>query len=188
MEVEPFLIMAVGVDNIFIIVQRYQRLSDKATEPGDLSEKVSLICSEAAPSMLLTALCECMCFGFGALSTMPAVQTFSLYAALAIFFNFFLQLTLFLAVFVWDAKRQEAGALEMCCCVRMPTDMLSSESYMYRLFKCYYAPVLLGRDSVRYGTVCDQLNTPYSSRSHVHSLDVSIHQLACLFRDGCQSN
>ena len=31
MEVEPFLIMAVGVDNIFIIVQRYQRLSDKAS-------------------------------------------------------------------------------------------------------------------------------------------------------------
>jgi len=38
---------------------------------------------------------------------MPAVQMFSLYAAVAILLNFLLQITFFLSVFVWDIKRQE---------------------------------------------------------------------------------
>jgi Niemann-Pick C1 protein len=43
---------------------------------------------------------------------MPAVQMFSLYAAVAILLNFMLQVTFFLAVFIWDIQRQEVEKLE----------------------------------------------------------------------------
>ncbi|KAI1724282.1 patched family domain-containing protein [Ditylenchus destructor] len=150
LEVEPFLVLAVGVDNIFIFVQAYQRLSDQVDKP--LQERISLICSEVMPSMLLSSLSECLCFLIGGMSEMPAVQAFSLYASLAIFLNFFLQVTVFLAVFVWDIRRQEEGRLEMCCCVQMRFETQNPESYMYKLFKKYYAPTLL-RSSVRSSVV-----------------------------------
>jgi Niemann-Pick C1 protein len=51
-------------------------------------------------------------FKKGALSSMPAVQMFSLYAAVAILLNFMLQVTFFLAVFIWDIQRQEVEKLE----------------------------------------------------------------------------
>uniref|UniRef100_A0A915EUI0 SSD domain-containing protein n=1 Tax=Ditylenchus dipsaci TaxID=166011 RepID=A0A915EUI0_9BILA len=140
-EVQPFLVLAVGVDNIFIFVQSYQRLVDQIDRP--LSERVALITSEVMPSMLLSSLSECLCFLIGALSDMPAVQAFSLYASMAIFLNFFLQMTLFLSVFVWDIRRQEEGRLELCCCIRMRFEVQSPESYMYKLVKKYYAPNLL---------------------------------------------
>jgi hypothetical protein len=48
--------------------------------------------------MLLSACCETVAFSLGALSSMPAVKNFSLYAALAVFINFLLQCTAFLSV------------------------------------------------------------------------------------------
>ncbi len=42
---------------------------------------------------------------------MPAVKIFSLYAGMAVFFDFLLQITCFVAVMALDAKRQEVRYL-----------------------------------------------------------------------------
>lgn len=57
--------------------------------------------------MLLCSLTEAVVFFLGAISDMPAVQQFALCAALAIAFDFLLQITVFVAVLTLDAKRQE---------------------------------------------------------------------------------
>ncbi len=50
-EVIPFLVLAVGVDNIFIMVQTYQRSS---RHPGETkAEHIGRVVGEVAPSMLL---------------------------------------------------------------------------------------------------------------------------------------
>ncbi|KAH7727935.1 vacuolar membrane protein [Aphelenchoides avenae] len=141
LEVLPFLVLAVGVDNIFIFVQAYQRRNDESIRP--LEDRIAHICGEVVPSMLLTSLSECVCFFLGAMSTMPAVRTFSLYAGLAILFNFLLQITCFLALFIKDIERQESGHLEFCCCMQLPVEKANPESYMYLLFNKFYAPNLL---------------------------------------------
>ena len=43
----------------------------------------------------------------GALSTMPAVRTFSLFAGLAVFIDFLLQISCFVSLLGLDARRQE---------------------------------------------------------------------------------
>ena len=64
-EVVPFLVLAVGVDNIFILVQAYQRQNLNANE--DVPDKVGRVLGEVAPSMLLTSLSESVAFALGEL-------------------------------------------------------------------------------------------------------------------------
>ena len=55
-EIIPFLVLAVGVDNIFILVQTYQRDQRKPSET--LQEHVGRVVGEVAPSMLLSSSSE----------------------------------------------------------------------------------------------------------------------------------
>lgn len=47
----------------------------------------------------------------GALTRMPAVQTFALTSGLAIILDFLLQMTAFVALLSLDSKRQEVGSV-----------------------------------------------------------------------------
>ncbi|GFR76672.1 niemann-Pick C1 protein, partial [Elysia marginata] len=104
-EVVPFLVLAVGVDNIFILVQTYQR--EMVKEGETLEDLIGRVVGHVGPSMLLTSLSESLAFFLGALTSMPAVRVFSLYAAMAVLFNFLLQITVFVSLLTLDAKRQE---------------------------------------------------------------------------------
>uniref|UniRef100_A0AC35UI19 SSD domain-containing protein n=1 Tax=Rhabditophanes sp. KR3021 TaxID=114890 RepID=A0AC35UI19_9BILA len=142
LEVQPFLVLAVGVDNIFLFVQTYQRLTpEQLTEP--LEVRIAKISKEIIPSMILSSLSEVFCFSFGALSKMPAVKVFSLYAALALFFDFFLQITCFLSLFVIDLKREISGIPEIFCCIKIESEPPKAEGFLHKFFTKYYSKFLL---------------------------------------------
>ncbi|PNJ81073.1 NPC1 isoform 4, partial [Pongo abelii] len=143
-EVIPFLVLAVGVDNIFILVQAYQR--DERLQGETLDQQLGRVLGEVAPSMFLSSFSETVAFFLGALSMMPAVHTFSLFAGLAVFIDFLLQITCFVSLLGLDIKRQEKNRLDIFCCVRGAEDGTSvqaSESYLFRFFKNSYSPLLL---------------------------------------------
>ncbi|KAG8516795.1 NPC intracellular cholesterol transporter 1, partial [Galemys pyrenaicus] len=143
-EVIPFLVLAVGVDNIFILVQTYQR--DERLQGETLDQQLGRVLGEVAPSMFLSSFSETVAFFLGALSTMPAVHTFSLFAGMAVFIDFLLQITCFVSLLGLDIKRQEKNQLDILCCVKGPEDDTSvqaSESYLFQFFKYFYSPFLL---------------------------------------------
>ncbi|XP_040394231.1 NPC1-like intracellular cholesterol transporter 1 [Cygnus olor] len=114
LEVVPFLVLAVGADNIFIFVQEYQQSQREAGETRE--QHIGRVLAQVAPSMLLCSLSEVICFLLGALSSMPAVRTFALTASVAIAFDFLLQMSGFVALLALDARRQEAARFDICCC------------------------------------------------------------------------
>lgn len=59
----PFLVLAVGVDNIFILVQHYQRNPRHNDET--IPEHMGRILAAIGPSMLLTSMSEFFCFLIG---------------------------------------------------------------------------------------------------------------------------
>ncbi|XP_072296982.1 NPC intracellular cholesterol transporter 1 [Eucyclogobius newberryi] len=141
-EVIPFLVLAVGVDNIFIIVQTYQR--DERLPQEELHQQIGRILGDVAPSMFLSSFSETVAFLLGALSNMPAVRTFSLFAGLAVFIDFLLQISCFVSLLGLDAKRQEGNRLDMCCCVKLPEGQeTKTEGCLFRFFKKVYAPFVL---------------------------------------------
>ena len=64
-QVIPFLVLAVGVDNIYILVQTYQREPRRPDESH--AEHIGRIVGEVAPSMLLSSVSESCCFFLGLL-------------------------------------------------------------------------------------------------------------------------
>ncbi|XP_013101655.2 NPC intracellular cholesterol transporter 1 isoform X3 [Stomoxys calcitrans] len=142
-EVIPFLVLAVGVDNIFILVQTYQRDSRRADETHE--EHIGRILGRVGPSMLLTSISESCCFFLGGLSDMPAVKAFALYAGMALLFDFLLQITCFVSLLTLDTKRQAENRLDVCCFIRgKKTDVAPiTEGLLYKFFKSVYVPFLM---------------------------------------------
>lgn len=147
-EVIPFLVLAVGVDNIFIMVHTYHRLNRKKFD--SIAEAIGEAMGQVGPSILQTAGSEFACFAIGAISDMPAVKTFAMYAAAAIFFNFLFQITAFVAMMALDERRYESGRLDLFCCCKTSKQLKESESdasvgVLEKLFKNFYAPFILSK-------------------------------------------
>ncbi|XP_028659508.1 NPC intracellular cholesterol transporter 1 [Erpetoichthys calabaricus] len=141
-EVIPFLVLAVGVDNIFIIVQTYQR--DERLNHEELHHQIGRVLGEVAPSMFLSSLSETVAFFLGALSSMPAVRTFSLFAGMAVFIDFLLQITCFVSLLGLDIRRQESNRWDMLCCVKQTENSEhKSDGVLFTFFKTLYAPFIL---------------------------------------------
>ncbi|XP_060679902.1 NPC intracellular cholesterol transporter 1 [Hemiscyllium ocellatum] len=141
-EVIPFLVLAVGVDNIFIIVQTFRR--DTRLQNESIDQQIGRVLGEVAPSIFLSAFSETVAFFLGSLSTMPAVRTFSLFAGMAVFIDFILQITCFVSLFGLDVQRQESNRMDIVCCVKKQENVDGhSEELLFSVFKHTYAPSLL---------------------------------------------
>nr|XP_023012614.1 Niemann-Pick type protein homolog 1B-like [Leptinotarsa decemlineata] len=140
-EVIPFLVLAVGVDNIFIIVQTYQR---SKSNNNDVAECIGRTMSKVGPSMVLTSISEILCFGISCLSPMPAVHTFALYATLAVLLNFIFQITAFVALLSLDVERHQANRMDLFCCIKTdnPQDGNSS-SLLQKFWINYYTSFIM---------------------------------------------
>jgi len=149
-EVIPFLVLAVGVDNIFIFVQTHQR--EGRLKDETYAEHVGRTLGRVGPSMLLTSVSEAACFLIGALTDMPAVKTFALYATVALLLDFLFQITCFVSLLALDDRRYEGKRFDVVCCVvSSAEDDGSGESgtFLRNVFEKFYAPYLLGFSWVR---------------------------------------
>lgn len=99
-EVIPFLVLAIGVDNVFILVNKHQSLGHL-----DKEERLGQTLAEVGSSILLASLSESLAFLLGVLTKMPAVKAFSIYASVAIFFDFIFQVTCFSSALALDGER-----------------------------------------------------------------------------------
>lgn len=87
LQVIPFLVLAVGVDNMFILAHALQLQDQSLAVP----ERLGRALAAAGPSITLAAACEALAFGLGGLTSMPAVRNFSLCAAVAVLLDYALQ-------------------------------------------------------------------------------------------------
>ena len=82
-------------------------------------------------------------FFLGALSDMPAVRAFALYAAGSLCINFFMQITCFVAVMSLDQKRYSKGYHDVLCCVKGSTAMeILKPGMIQGIINKYYVPNL----------------------------------------------
>ncbi|KJX97178.1 patched sphingolipid transporter (Ncr1) like protein [Zymoseptoria brevis] len=156
-EVIPFLVLAVGVDNIFLIVHEFERVNVSHADE-DVSERVARALGRMGPSILLSASTETVAFALGAAVGMPAVRNFAAYAAGAVFINAVLQVTMFVSILALNQRRVEDGRLDCVPCVKVrngqshhmqngyggaPFSGVDEEGVLARFIRKHYAPALL---------------------------------------------
>lgn len=101
-EVVPFLILAIGVDNMFLIARAEREVPANVTA---VEERIGFAMKEIGPSIFTAALCESLAFFIGLLTDVPALQNFCLVAGLGVAVDFLLQMTIFVGALAIDNKR-----------------------------------------------------------------------------------
>uniref|UniRef100_A0A7E4W9R4 SSD domain-containing protein n=1 Tax=Panagrellus redivivus TaxID=6233 RepID=A0A7E4W9R4_PANRE len=107
-----FLVLSVGVDDVFIIMRAWDRSDPTSTIP----ERTAVTLEDAGPSITISALTNIMSFAIGASSDTPAVRTFCIYSAIAITICYFYQLILFTAIIAISGRRERRGYQSLLCC------------------------------------------------------------------------
>ncbi|KAE8704227.1 putative serine/threonine-protein kinase cx32 [Hibiscus syriacus] len=146
MEVIPFLVLAVGVDNMCILVHAVKR------QPLDLplEGRISNALVEVGPSITLASLSEVFVFAVGSFIPMPACRVFSMFAALAVLLDFLLQVTAFVSLIVFDFLRAEGRRVDCFPCIKASSTYAESEKgiggrkpgLLARYMKVVHAPIL----------------------------------------------
>ncbi len=139
-EVVPFLILAIGVDNMFIIARAEREAPAAITK---MENRVAYGLGRIGPSIFTAAFCEFLAFIIGMLTDVPALSQFCLVAALAVIIDFILQITTFVAVLTLDGKRIQQNRLDICPCVRRGRKPIAPrKEWVKRCFKNCYTPCI----------------------------------------------
>lgn len=154
-EVIPFLVLAVGVDNIFLIVHEFERVNISHSD-DDIETRIAKALGRMGPSILLSASTETAAFALGAAVGMPAVKNFAVYAAGAVLLNALLQVTMFVSVLALNQRRVESSRADCFPIIKIkkadPAQAQSGGAYgfedegpLQRFIRKVYAPTLLDR-------------------------------------------
>ena len=146
-EVIPFFVLAVGVDNIFLLVHEFQRMNTRFSDES-IEQRVGRALGRMGPSILLSAVSETVAFSLGAAVGMPAVRNFAIYAAGAVVFDATLQCTMFVAALALDQKRVEANRMDCFPVVKFAgrgSGGYHYEGRLTRFVRRFYAPFLIKR-------------------------------------------
>ena len=154
-EVIPFLVLAVGVDNIFLIVHEFERVNQSHPDE-DVETRIAKALGRMGPSILLSASTETIAFALGIFVGMPAVKNFAAYAAGAVLINAVLQITMFVSVLALNQRRVESNRVDCFPFIKVKSAQSthshggqiygsSEEGVLQRFIRKTYAPALLGR-------------------------------------------
>lgn len=111
----PFLLIGIGADDIFVIVQSVDQVSLSLPIASRLIQGMR----HSGPSITITSFTNVMAFFIGATSSLKALESFCIYTAVGVLFLYLYTVTFFSAIFVLDLERQKGGKGDLaglCCC------------------------------------------------------------------------
>ncbi|KAI7740896.1 hypothetical protein M8C21_017477 [Ambrosia artemisiifolia] len=115
-----------------------------------LEGRISNALAEVGPSITLASLSEVLAFAVGSFIPMPACRVFSMFAALAIFLDFLLQVTAFVALIILDFRRAEDHRVDCFPCIKISSSLADTDQgsdkrksgLLTRYMKEVHAPIL----------------------------------------------
>ena len=111
----PFLVIGIGIDDIFIIVDELDR-----HKPQDVPETIKLVMANSGPTITMTTVTDLVAFAVSTSTSFPAIRYFCVYAALSVTFAYVMIVTFFVAMMTFDVKRIKLGLRDWLPVCRAP--------------------------------------------------------------------
>lgn len=157
----PFVLLGIGVDDVFVIVNAFDRergtTSRKVESNADLAKRSASALARAGASISVTSLTDLVAFAISSSSGLPALASFCGYASICITFLWVFASTFFTGCFVLDERRQRDNRREcVCCLTRTPkvtdgeeqpreSEDIFEENFVSKYFRAYHGPVILSK-------------------------------------------
>lgn len=113
-QILPLLIFGIGLDDVFVVT----RALDEVEENDKLADKLS----NAGSAITVTTITNTIVFLLGAISTLPALRYFALWAAIVVFFDWWFEITFYSAAMSLDVRRQTGKRRDCCFCLKVSSD------------------------------------------------------------------
>ena len=151
----PFIVLGIGVDDVFVIVNAFDRerkVSRKAEDNDALAVRSGAALGRAGASITVTSATDLVAFGISSSSAFPALSSFCAYAAISIFFLWVFASTFFTGALVLDERRQRENRRDCLVCLKRKQededddeDGQFEEGRVSRYFRNYHAPAVLSK-------------------------------------------
>ncbi|XP_037924003.1 NPC intracellular cholesterol transporter 1-like isoform X3 [Hermetia illucens] len=110
----PFLLMGLGVDDLFVMMACWREVKDKNLS---IEQRIALMLKHAGASITVTSFTDVIAFLVGAFTILPSLQSFCLYAAVGVFMTYVYALTFLIAFFTLDEYRINARRNGVLPCI-----------------------------------------------------------------------
>lgn len=113
--ITPFLILGIGVDDAFLLLNCWRREERKdpiLKSTKEAENQLARVVREISPSMAITSLTNTLAFGVGFLSPTPQMSSFCLGTALAIVLDFLFEFLIFVPCMVLFYEKREYKQLQ----------------------------------------------------------------------------
>ncbi|XP_034935423.1 NPC intracellular cholesterol transporter 1-like [Chelonus insularis] len=114
----PFLLLGIGVDDMFVIIQSLESLT-QTKKKLKVPERIAQTLQQSGMSIAITSLTNIVAFAIGITTVMPFLESFCAFATMGIFFLFIFEIMFFISCLVLDERRLEL-AKDGCCCQSKP--------------------------------------------------------------------
>lgn len=116
-QILPLLILGIGIDDCFHVTRSADEVNQRASsadKPARL--KIALALSQSGSAITVTSFTNVCVFLLSAISKLPALRFFALWAAIGIFAAWAFAITFFTAFLTLDLQRQGAKRRDCCPC------------------------------------------------------------------------
>ncbi|XP_023320290.1 Niemann-Pick C1 protein [Eurytemora carolleeae] len=140
----PFLILGIGIDDMFVTTQCFSNLPKDGKERS-LHERMGCAMKNAGCAITITSITDFIAFIIGGTTVLPALRSFCIFCAIGILAVYFLQATWFIAWFSLDQRRIEEkrnGSIPCYVHVNYTPNKLSQQNIVATMFQ-HLADIIL---------------------------------------------